>query len=587
MISLTPGNTDLSAAKIVNDIRSVLRCCGSLVILDEELLTLHLIHPSVKQFLLGGFNDDNRVSFTMEDAERELGHRIVTYLNWQGFDSQLSPKTVSTLPADGIPKRIINLSLADSSRARSVAIGLLKSQPLKNNIDIGKILSAEFEHSRGSAVSQFHFYEYAKEYWLHHTNRIHESPAIFLSLFLKLVHKPDLLERSIQSDTYLSTDLNTKDVWAIYQSHPALLLAITSNDVRRTQHLNCCIRAAGKIRPHKLLDETLWYDLLGILAQGYRGEADEKAAFADFIQMHPGTWVQCDSVLQRASRNAFMLRDYISLVAVFKDEDGRKYIPSEGVDVHSLCNSLVQDFPDDVSLLENLLSLVQDMTDESYNGLLSLLLQRPAHLQACKHNLVEMLKQNYRTPLIDPGTFIGFFEAFDPTDCASDTLLYKAILRLCPDSNAAYDRVLETVAHFPMQSNYFIAVLSKTVPLPLMDPVVYIKLVRVYISSCSYGKARRYHDYVSSLAMFLEPSSRLDVHSVFRALLSLRPADVALGTLSQAIKEEMPLLNPTQDKVSCSPCAPCAPLNYSIITTTDEWDERLETVEFVPYSNCD
>ncbi|KAI1763271.1 hypothetical protein GGR53DRAFT_374890 [Hypoxylon sp. FL1150] len=479
VISLTPSDTDLSLAKVVNDTRIVLRCCDSLVILDEEHLTLHLIHPSVKQFLLGRFNDGNRVPFTIEDAEQELGHRIVTYLNWQGFDGQLSTKNVV---ADGIPKKIISLSLADSSRIRSMAIGLLKSQPLNNNTDIGKILSAEVEQSRGLVVGQFQFYEYAKEYWLHHTKRIHESPERFLSLFRSLVRKPDLLERSIQNDHH-STNLLRKDIWAIYQLHPALLLAITGNDVRRAQDLNYCIRAAGKIRPHRLLDEALWYDILGIIAREYRGDTDEKTAFADFIQMHPGTWVRCNSVLETASRNVVMLHDYVTLVARMKDKDDRKYIPSADLDICNLCSNLLQAFPEDVKSLADLLSLVHDMTDESYNRLLGLLLKRPAHLRVCKHNLIELLKQNYRTPVIDAGAFIGFLEAFDLTDYALDGMLpYKAILRLCPDSSAAYDRVLRTLVHFPSQSKYFIAILSKGVPLPLIDPVI-------YISSCGYGKA--------------------------------------------------------------------------------------------------
>lgn len=582
MISLTPGDTDLSPVKVVNDTRNILRCCGSLVVLDEEFFTLHLIHPSVRQFLLGGFEGQNRVPFSIEDAEQELGHRIVTYLNWEGFDAQLSTKTVSTLPADGIPQKIINLSLNDSSKVRSMAIGLLKSQHFKHSVNIGKVLSAEIERFGGTSISQFHFLAYAKKYWLHHTSRVHESPGIFLSLFLKLVHRPNLVEGSIGDDGY-SADIKSKVIWAIYESHSALLLAITGNNIRRVQDLNCCVRAAGKIRPHKLLDETLWYDLLGILAQVYRGEDTEKAAFADFIQMHPKTWVDCNPILEKASGNVFMLRDYVALIAQIKDEDGRRYIPSTGVDVYSLCGRLLQAFPEDVSPLANLLSLVDDMTDESYNGLLNLLLQSPAHLEACKKKLADMLQHNYRTPLIDPDVFVGFLGAFDPTDYASNDLLLRALLRLCPNSNAAYDRVLHTLAHSPRHSRYFIAVLSKSVPLPLMDPTVYIKLARVYMSSCDYGKAHRYHEYVNYLSRS-QANSKLDTRTPFRALLGLRPVDISFEILSHAIKEEMALLKSKRDKTSC---APSSPSHCSVSMDFEGQDEPLETVQLVPYRNYD
>ncbi|XXH04138.1 hypothetical protein Hte_010551 [Hypoxylon texense] len=579
-ISLTPGDADLSPTKIVNDTRNVLRCCGSLVILDEELFTLHLIHPSVRQFLLGEFKGHNGVPFSIEDAEQELGHRIVTYLNWEGFNAQLSTKTVPTLPADGIPKKIINLSLNDSSKVRSMAIGLLKSQSPKHDVDIGKVLSAEIEQFRGAPISQFHFLAYAKRYWLHHTNRIHESSGIFPSLFEKLVHKPDLVEGSIGDDGS-SADMKGKVVWAIYQSHSALLLAITGNDIRKAQDVNCCVRAAGKMRPHKLLDETLWYDLLGIIAQGYHGEDTEKTALADFIQMHPKTWVDCNPILERASQNVFMLRDYVALVAQIKDEDGRRYIPSAGVDVYGLCGRLLQAFPEDVSPLADLLSLVDNMTDESYNGLLNLLLQSPAHLEACKEKLADMLKQNYRTPLIDPNVFVGFFEAFDPADYASDEMLLRAILRLCPNSNAAYDRVLRTLAHFPRHSRLFIAVLCKSVPLPLIDPTVYIKLARVYTSSCDYGKARRYYEYVDYLSKS-QASSKLDTRTAFRALVSLRPVDVSFQILSHILKEEMALL-----KRNGMSSAPSSPTQCSVSMDFEGDDERLETVQIVPYRSYD
>ncbi|KAK7957786.1 hypothetical protein PG988_012634, partial [Apiospora saccharicola] len=51
-ISVVPLQTTWDPRKLVNDARSVLSSCGSLVFIDEEQLTAHFIHPSVQQFLL-------------------------------------------------------------------------------------------------------------------------------------------------------------------------------------------------------------------------------------------------------------------------------------------------------------------------------------------------------------------------------------------------------------------------------------------------------------------------------------------------------------------------------------------------------
>jgi WD40 repeat protein len=65
-LSVVPGDTIWDPARPLDDIFSILTCCGSLLIVDEEELTVRLVHHSVEQFLLSGFKDSNNMAFTID-----------------------------------------------------------------------------------------------------------------------------------------------------------------------------------------------------------------------------------------------------------------------------------------------------------------------------------------------------------------------------------------------------------------------------------------------------------------------------------------------------------------------------------------
>ncbi|EWZ77527.1 hypothetical protein FOWG_18068 [Fusarium oxysporum f. sp. lycopersici MN25] len=53
-LSVVPGDPDWNPSRMLNDVYAALACCGSLVMVDEETLSVKLIHHNVKQFLLSG-----------------------------------------------------------------------------------------------------------------------------------------------------------------------------------------------------------------------------------------------------------------------------------------------------------------------------------------------------------------------------------------------------------------------------------------------------------------------------------------------------------------------------------------------------
>ncbi|EJT73989.1 hypothetical protein GGTG_07839 [Gaeumannomyces tritici R3-111a-1] len=165
-LSVTPGNTDWNPAQLLNDIHSTLACCGGLVIVDEEDFAVHLVHHSVKQFLLGS---SSGVMFTLNSALTTMAYIILTYLNYGVFDTQLSTLVAPQVMAATAPQKIIQSSLGTSTSGRIQEAASLLWKPRKQpKYNIGPLLLHERNRSNPHYTHQFSFLPYAKLYYLHH-----------------------------------------------------------------------------------------------------------------------------------------------------------------------------------------------------------------------------------------------------------------------------------------------------------------------------------------------------------------------------------------------------------------------------------
>ena len=173
-VSVEPGKTIWDASKLINEIlKSLLDSCGSLMTIDEEQLTVHFAHHSVKQHLLSEPMDLDLEWYhiDMEDANLFLGNIIVTYLNYGIFDSELTSRNSTTLPLEIDYLSAIVGNLSRSKALNRLAVKLLKSKG-DSRSDIHSqlkspagIVDRSKEHSQGA-----HFFlPYAQEYWLFHT----------------------------------------------------------------------------------------------------------------------------------------------------------------------------------------------------------------------------------------------------------------------------------------------------------------------------------------------------------------------------------------------------------------------------------
>ncbi|KAK8081087.1 hypothetical protein PG997_008905 [Apiospora hydei] len=201
-ISVVPLQTTWDPKKLINDARSVVACCGSLLIIDEEQSMAHFVHPSVQQFLLSGREDPSHFHFSREAAELDMARVVLTYLNYNVFQTQLSTVKVPSVPARDVPAHIMAASLGNSERIRALALHLLRKRH-QGHLDIGQRLSDYSGQFHSKSQHRFYFYLYAHHYWLHHTKVLSPENVLELGL-LRRVLSPSMRFRSDERDEWLS-----------------------------------------------------------------------------------------------------------------------------------------------------------------------------------------------------------------------------------------------------------------------------------------------------------------------------------------------------------------------------------------------
>ncbi|KAF2467808.1 uncharacterized protein BDR25DRAFT_291179 [Lindgomyces ingoldianus] len=166
-LSVVPGDAVWNPSRLINDVYSTLACCGCLLTVDEEESTVRFVHHSVRQFLLCGFRDSTNTPFTIDGAQRTIADIVITYLSYGVFGTELSTMKVREMAIGSAPSGIIRSTLDSSSHAQNLALKLLR--PNKQvSVNISNILAKARKPFQPCWVNEFHFYSYAKAYWLRH-----------------------------------------------------------------------------------------------------------------------------------------------------------------------------------------------------------------------------------------------------------------------------------------------------------------------------------------------------------------------------------------------------------------------------------
>ncbi|KAH7355932.1 hypothetical protein BKA66DRAFT_429213 [Pyrenochaeta sp. MPI-SDFR-AT-0127] len=172
-LSITAGDYEWAADKLLNNVFGALSSCGCLLTIDEEESTVRLVHPSVKQYLTTSYRAQDGACITHDKAQQVLTDLVVTYLSYGVFGTQLSTFKVPEVAVGDAPIRIVDSITTSAMSGQNLALKILKARR-QANFDVGKTLSGLL-NSASPQTRRFYFHDYAREFCIDHA--IHVSPA--------------------------------------------------------------------------------------------------------------------------------------------------------------------------------------------------------------------------------------------------------------------------------------------------------------------------------------------------------------------------------------------------------------------------
>ncbi|KAJ9494026.1 hypothetical protein H2202_010454 [Exophiala xenobiotica] len=221
--SVVPGETVWDPQRLVNDIQRTVNFCGGLLRVDEEHLTVHFAHHSVKQYLLASCSKTSDCGYHMDAsiADQAVGEICVTYLHFDHLGAQLiQVNATSSLQAKTLPSVIVHRALPPSVISRT-ALKLLKGEA-RLEFDISAQLKRVNDSSAGKrddAQLGQTFLAYAQEYWLFHSRRFSPDTGVY-NLWRGLVNG----QKPTASPPWRQAGGQTVELWewAVLNDHRAL-----------------------------------------------------------------------------------------------------------------------------------------------------------------------------------------------------------------------------------------------------------------------------------------------------------------------------------------------------------------------------
>ena len=171
-VSIIPGTTAWDTRKLVNNMMKIVDACGSLLIVDEEEMTIQFAHYSIKQHLLSSPTDSivKQYHVNLNEADIRLGEICCTYLSLNVLSMQLhkSAEHARTIEPINIPSAIF---ASQSRLVNKVAIQLLKATR-NSSYDLQHQLQKAASQTQAPAAEQsYSFISYAQDHWLFHSRK--------------------------------------------------------------------------------------------------------------------------------------------------------------------------------------------------------------------------------------------------------------------------------------------------------------------------------------------------------------------------------------------------------------------------------
>jgi len=241
-LSVTPNDPEWRRDRLINDVRATIGCCGSLITVDEEELSVRLIHQSVLQFLLSRDpegEDPPPWHFLAEEASIFMGEVAVTYLNYGIFETQVSTSVAPNVAAAQLTDRILDDALGPSGIAGKLALMLLRGSTStqsqqRSTMDINRTLADAWNrHRRQQDIDFSHFLPYASRHWLPHTTWVEQGSQIY-QLWRRVYNNPKfdvMLWTQSQMPTEADDLIVDEETGTIWRISPTVAWSISNNHV--------------------------------------------------------------------------------------------------------------------------------------------------------------------------------------------------------------------------------------------------------------------------------------------------------------------------------------------------------------------
>ncbi|KAL4966392.1 ankyrin repeat domain-containing protein [Aspergillus stella-maris] len=254
-LSVVPGNTNWYPQRLPHDIHGTVGCCAGLLVIDEEDFSIHMVHHSVRTFLLNDYRSIE--GFSVERAHQRMDSVVLTFLNYEIFSKQVTSSKALKISAGAVASSTLGsmTRFLGGKQAQRLALKLLRVNG-KLDRDIGPALASVIGNFRENRVlTALEFHDYAATWWPQHIWHRDLSDRVTNHNFSRLLGLVDLRitdacwrtplsyaaehgKATIASDLVAHGALDTPDtngntplIWAVKAGHSDVIEGLINSRV--------------------------------------------------------------------------------------------------------------------------------------------------------------------------------------------------------------------------------------------------------------------------------------------------------------------------------------------------------------------
>lgn len=251
----------------VDDIRGILSSCGSLVMVDEHDLTVHLVHQSVRQFLLGEMADTHDYrewQFSADTAHLHMAALTMRYLGrWTDrMEVAQTPRRVQPSTTPG-PSPILLPNPVAIHRAAQAELKPGKLSKMLNivskarlngdaaQVDVARVAESLWPDRFSKTTTgeredstSMELLAYARGHWMLHSASMTEDEGELFFLWSQVLTTSDPADWRVWDPLYMPkrhVEVPESMLWAVVNSHNVLLDTVLRKQKQRLKTLNDCL----------------------------------------------------------------------------------------------------------------------------------------------------------------------------------------------------------------------------------------------------------------------------------------------------------------------------------------------------------